>query len=283
MSAGEFDGLVAVVTGGASGIGLATAETPRGARRARSRCSTATPTASPTRLTGFVADVTDRASVERRDRRRSPSAFGGIDILVNNAGISAVGTVEEQRRRRVDARARHQRHRHGPGHRGGTAVAAPLRGRGRRQPLLDRRAQRTAAAGAVLGVQGRRARPDATRWRPTTSREGIRVNCVSPATVATPFVDRMLQGFADPVAERAALDARQATGRMVDARRGRRRDRLSRQPAVGLDDGHGPRRRRRRDAPAGAPGREARLKPFSDGLQPKGCVGGRKLQLWSCN
>ena len=31
----------------------------------------------------------------------------------------------------------------------------------------------------------------------------------------TPFVDRMLQGFADPVAERAALDARQATGKMV--------------------------------------------------------------------
>ena len=45
--------------------------------------------------------------------------------------------------------------------------------------------------------------------------EGIRVNCVSPATVATPFVERMLEGFADPVAERAALDARQATGRMV--------------------------------------------------------------------
>jgi len=41
------------------------------------------------------------------------------------------------------------------------------------------------------------------------------VNCVSPGTVHTPFVDRMLAGFADPVKERAALDARQATGRMV--------------------------------------------------------------------
>jgi len=46
-------------------------------------------------------------------------------------------------------------------------------------------------------------------------REGIRVNCVSPGTVSTPFVDRMLAKFEDPVAERAALDARQATGRMV--------------------------------------------------------------------
>jgi len=46
-------------------------------------------------------------------------------------------------------------------------------------------------------------------------REGIRVNCVSPGTVDTPFVNRMLQKFDDPIAERAALDARQATGRMV--------------------------------------------------------------------
>jgi NAD(P)-dependent dehydrogenase (short-subunit alcohol dehydrogenase family) len=46
-------------------------------------------------------------------------------------------------------------------------------------------------------------------------REGVRVNCVSPGTVSTPFVDRMLATFDDPVAERAALDARQAIGRMV--------------------------------------------------------------------
>jgi NAD(P)-dependent dehydrogenase (short-subunit alcohol dehydrogenase family) len=46
-------------------------------------------------------------------------------------------------------------------------------------------------------------------------REGVRVNCVSPGTVSTPFVDRMLAKFDDPVAERAALDARQAIGRMV--------------------------------------------------------------------
>lgn len=39
--------------------------------------------------------------------------------------------------------------------------------------------------------------------------------CVSPGTVHTGFVDRMLAGFSDPAAEKAALDARQATGRMV--------------------------------------------------------------------
>jgi len=45
--------------------------------------------------------------------------------------------------------------------------------------------------------------------------DGVRVNAVSPGTVATAFVDRLLQNFADPVAERAAMDARQAIGRMV--------------------------------------------------------------------
>jgi NAD(P)-dependent dehydrogenase (short-subunit alcohol dehydrogenase family) len=46
-------------------------------------------------------------------------------------------------------------------------------------------------------------------------REGIRVNCVSPGTVRTAFVDKMILKFPDPEKERAALNARQATGRMV--------------------------------------------------------------------
>lgn len=41
------------------------------------------------------------------------------------------------------------------------------------------------------------------------------MNCVNPGTVSTPFVDRMLARFDDPVAERVALNARQATGRMI--------------------------------------------------------------------
>jgi NAD(P)-dependent dehydrogenase (short-subunit alcohol dehydrogenase family) len=46
-------------------------------------------------------------------------------------------------------------------------------------------------------------------------REGIRVNCVCPGTASTPWVDRLLQQAKDPVAERAALEARQAIGRLV--------------------------------------------------------------------
>jgi NAD(P)-dependent dehydrogenase (short-subunit alcohol dehydrogenase family) len=43
------------------------------------------------------------------------------------------------------------------------------------------------------------------------------VNCVNPGTVDTPWVSRLLDAAEDPEAERAALEARQPTGRLVSA------------------------------------------------------------------
>ena len=48
-------------------------------------------------------------------------------------------------------------------------------------------------------------------------REGIRVNCVSPGTADTPWVGRLLSAAEDPEAERAALELRQPSGRLVTA------------------------------------------------------------------
>jgi NAD(P)-dependent dehydrogenase (short-subunit alcohol dehydrogenase family) len=62
---------------------------------------------------------------------------------------------------------------------------------------LPQRAIYNASKGAVLALTYAMATDHV--------REGIRVNCVSPGTVSTPFVDRMLAKFDDPVAERAAL------------------------------------------------------------------------------
>ena len=45
----------------------------------------------------------------------------------------------------------------------------------------------------------------------------VRVNCVAPGTADTPWVARLLSQAADPVAERAALEARQPMGRLVSA------------------------------------------------------------------
>lgn len=212
MSAGEFDGLVAVVTGGASGIGLATAQA-LAARGAQVAVLDVQPDGVPEPLVGFRADVQDRASVTAAIGQ-VVERFGGVDVLVNNAGISAVGTVEENGdedwARVLDINV--------TGMARVTSAALPwLRASAHAAVVnvssiaalngLPQRALYSASKGAVLALTFAMATDHV--------REGIRVNAVSPGTVHTPFVDRMLQGFPDPVAERAALDARQATGRMV--------------------------------------------------------------------
>lgn len=219
----EFGGLVAIVTGGASGIGLATARTlaARGATVAvldRALDGLDAPDADRgtvgAGLTGFTADVTDRASVEAAVAAVA-ERFGGIDVVVNNAGISAVGTVAEN----DDAEWARVLDVNVIGMARVTSAALPWL---RRSPAasvvnvssiaalngLPQRALYSASKGAVLALTYAMATDHVA--------EGIRINCVCPGTVFTPFVERMLAGFADPVAERAALDARQATGRMVD-------------------------------------------------------------------
>ena len=91
----EFAGLAALVTGGASGIGLATARllAARGARVAvLDRDQPSGETADG--LYPVLADVTDDAAV-RAAVAQAGQALAGLDILVNNAGIGAAGTVED--------------------------------------------------------------------------------------------------------------------------------------------------------------------------------------------
>jgi len=210
---GEFDGLVAVVTGGASGIGLACALTlaERGAVVAVLDLNT---DGLDARLLGFRADVSDRASVVAAIAAVGEK-LGGIDIVVNNAGISAVGTVEEN----DDAEWARVLDINVTGMARVSAAALPWLRKSQHAAIvnlcsiaalngLPQRALYGASKGAVLALTYAMATDHVA--------EGVRVNAVSPGTVATPFVDRMLQGFDDPVAERAALDARQATGRMVE-------------------------------------------------------------------
>jgi NAD(P)-dependent dehydrogenase (short-subunit alcohol dehydrogenase family) len=201
-----------MVTGGASGIGLATAKALAGAGATVAVLDLSLD-ALPETLTGFVADVADRASVDAAVAAVG-ERFGRIDILVNNAGISAVGTVEEN----DDAEWMRVLNINVVGMARMSAAALPWL---RNSPCasivnvcsiaalngLPQRAVYGASKGAVLALTFAMATDHVA--------EGIRVNCVSPGTVATPFVDRMLAKFDDPVAERAALDARQATGRMV--------------------------------------------------------------------
>ena len=208
----EFTGLVAAVTGGASGIGLATAKllAERGARVAVLDIA---PNELPDGIDGIVCDVTSRETIAVAIQTIRDQ-LGGLDILVNNAGISAVGTVEDN----DDAEWARVLDVNVIGMARVTAAALPLLRASDAAAVvnlcsiaavngLPQRAVYSASKGAVLALTFAMATDHV--------REGIRVNCVSPGTVDTPFVNRMLQKFDDPIAERAALDARQATGRMV--------------------------------------------------------------------
>ncbi|OON71324.1 SDR family NAD(P)-dependent oxidoreductase, partial [Streptomyces tsukubensis] len=89
----DFEGRTALVTGGASGIGRATAEL-LAARGARVAVLDLDPTGVEKPLRGYRADVTDSASV-RAAVHAATEDLGGLDILVNNAGIGAQGTVAD--------------------------------------------------------------------------------------------------------------------------------------------------------------------------------------------
>lgn len=208
----EFEGLVAIVTGGASGIGYATATELRD-RGARVAVLDRNVDTIPEGTTGYVCDVALRAEVDAAVARVGDE-LGGIDIVVNNVGISAVGTVEEATDEdwarvldvnvvsmaRVTAAALPWLRRSAAASVVNLSSVAALNG-------LPQRAIYSASKGAVMALTFAMATDHVA--------EGIRVNCVRPGTVATAFVERMLQNFPDPVTERAALDARQATGRMV--------------------------------------------------------------------
>jgi NAD(P)-dependent dehydrogenase (short-subunit alcohol dehydrogenase family) len=74
---------------------------------------------------------------------------------------------------------------------------------------LPQRAVYSASKGAVLALTLAMAADGMA--------DGIRVNAVSPGTVDTPWVGRLLDSAPDPAAERAALEARQPHGRLVAA------------------------------------------------------------------
>jgi 2-keto-3-deoxy-L-fuconate dehydrogenase len=162
-------------------------------------------------LDGF--DVTDEAACADAVRRIVVE-HGRIDVLCNNAGVASVGDVVDsttgdwQRVFGVNvfgvanmSRAALPTMRDG----GGGAVinicsvAASVG--------LVQRAVYSASKGAVLALTKAMAADEA--------HHGIRVNCVSPGTVASPWVERLVAETDDPDATMEALRRRQPLGRLV--------------------------------------------------------------------
>jgi 2-keto-3-deoxy-L-fuconate dehydrogenase len=207
---GEMDGLV---TGGASGIGLATA---RRLAELGAAVAVLDLTAEPPEGLALVqADVTDDAAV-RAAVAQASTALGGLDILVNNAGIGAQGGVadndDEEWHRVFDVN-----------------VVGMVRVARAALPAL-----RASSHGAIVNTSSIAATaglPDRVLYSASKGAvlsmtlamaadllpEGIRVNAVNPGTADTPWIGRLLEHTDDPQAERDALNARQPHGRMVSA------------------------------------------------------------------
>ncbi|MBT1622847.1 SDR family oxidoreductase [Curtobacterium flaccumfaciens pv. oortii] len=212
-SAGSHDGVRAIVTGGASGIGaaIAAALQDRGA-------TVAVLDLQPSTVEGLLSvpcDVSEDASV-RTAVATAVEHLGGLDVLVNNAGIGAQGSVEDndddEWRRvyevnvlgavRLSRAALPHLRASGNASIVNTCSIAATAG-------LPQRALYSATKGAIAALTRAMAADHI--------REGIRVNAVNPGTADTPWVARLLSTAGDPAAERAALEARQPHGRLVQA------------------------------------------------------------------
>jgi len=209
----RLDGKRALVTGGASGIGEAICRVfaEAGASVIVADINKAEAEALVGQLpnaSAVVCDITDENSVN--------AAFTGmdrLDVLVNNAGIGLVGSVEEtdlvdfQRLFRVNVE--------------GTFLVTK-----RAVPLLSAARGSVVNIGSVAGLVGIKKRfaycatkgavVAMTRQLAVEYPTELRVNCICPGTVDTPFVESYLEKYhkneKDQV--RAQLNQRQPVGRL---------------------------------------------------------------------
>ncbi len=209
----DMSGLVAIVTGGASGIGHAISE-ELVSQGAIVHVFDLAQSSLPS-VTSHVVDVSDDTSV-RSAVAEVTQANGRIDVVVNNVGMGAQGTIadnpDEEWHRVFDVN-----------------VVSIVRVTRAALPWL--RKSPTAAVVNISSVAATDGLPNRALYSATKGavsaltlsmaadhlREGIRVNAVNPGTADTPWVARLLESAADPALERAALEARQPHGRLVSA------------------------------------------------------------------
>ena len=187
----EFEGLVAAVSGGASGIGLATARllAQRGAAVAVLDLRTDN---LPEPLTGFTCDVTSDDSA-RSAVDAVVAAFGRLDILINNAGVYTGAPVTELTEAQWDAAvdtnlkgpflcakhaARHMKSREGGGRIITVSSTSALVG-------IPNQASYQSSKHGVVGL----TRTLAIELAPFA----VTVNTVCPTVVYTPMLDYLMK------------------------------------------------------------------------------------------
>ncbi|MGB6057342.1 MAG: SDR family oxidoreductase [Microthrixaceae bacterium] len=208
---GRFAGRTAVVTGAASGIGyeICTRLLDEGAEVVAGDLN---PPDVPEGALGVAVDVSDPDQVGALIAR-CVETYGKIDILCNNAGVGGVTdvlncTIEEWEKifsvnvrgvfLGIRAALPHMLEAGGGVIVNTASVAASVG--------LPNRAAYCASKGAVVALTKQVAVQYAA--------QGIRCNCVSPGTVDSPWVGRLLDQADDPSQMRSDLIARQPLGRL---------------------------------------------------------------------
>ncbi|MDN5842696.1 MAG: SDR family oxidoreductase [Alcaligenaceae bacterium] len=212
-----FDKKVVVVTGGASGIGLATTKlfaslgalvvvADRNGEGAEQAAAEIGPTATPA-----TVDVSNSTQVQKLVND-TKNRFGRIDVLVNNAGFGFAGTVENteeddwDRLIAVNLKGMFLCSKYVipvmAANGGGVIVNT---GSYTAQVAIGNRAAYIASKGGVVSLSRAMAIDHA--------HQGVRVNCVAPGTIWSPYFDQMAAQSDDPEAMRNELDSRAVVGR----------------------------------------------------------------------
>lgn len=215
----RLEGKRTIVTGAGSGIGRAIA-----LRFAGEGARVALADIDEQAARKVASEIDGKTLVRQTDVTRAPEVealvsrvveeWGGLDVMVNNAGIgiaaTTVDTSEEDYEKVMDVCVR--------GTFLGMKYAIPaIRESGGGSVInmssiaalvgLTDRAIYCAAKGAVLSMT-RAAAIDHVA-------EGVRVNCIAPGTVETPWIERITARYDDPEEARARMQARQPHGRFV--------------------------------------------------------------------
>src|SRR5688500_7072867 len=217
----RLENKITLVTGAGSGIGRAIAETfaTAGAfvyvadRDSASGQETAKRVASAGGKATFVPlDVTKEEECESV-RAIVHGAHGRLDVLVNNAGIGHVGTILQTTGADLDRM-------YGVNVRGMFNVTRAFAG-----DMVKRKSGNIinlASIGGVVGVRDRLAYCT-TKFAVVGftksmaldhALDSIRVNCICPGRVETPFVSARLKEYPDPEKAYREMTATQAVGRM---------------------------------------------------------------------